>query len=258
MAAGWGLAFLKETTMNTIWTASGAYSLVEYDNEADLEDAISKVQNDLFGPKRIYLPVKKKIGVKGGLRNIPDGYLIDLSGRQPRLYVVETELAAHDPLRHIAVQILEFSLSFKSEGRKVKAILFEALQKLPDPRSECEKYAREHGLRNLDRFLEFLVFETDFAALVIIDAIQENLDVILGEKFKFGVEVIEIQRYQNKARDRFYRFEPFLADVSQDVGPYQTDEVDTVVVPAHKDGAEETFLGEDRWYEIRIHGSMRP
>jgi hypothetical protein len=35
----------------------------------------------------------------------PDGYLIDPSGQVPRLYVVENELAAHDPLRHIAVQI---------------------------------------------------------------------------------------------------------------------------------------------------------
>jgi hypothetical protein len=52
--------------------------------------------------------VKKKIGKKGGLRNIPDGYLIDLSDAKPRLFVVENELAVHDPLRHIAVQILQF------------------------------------------------------------------------------------------------------------------------------------------------------
>ena len=34
--------------------------------------------------------------------------------------------------------------------------------------------------------------------------------------------------------------------------------MDTVVVPAREDGFQETFLGEDRWYAIRIHGTMRP
>ena len=35
-------------------------------------------------------------------------------------------------------------------------------------------------------------------------------------------------------------------------------EVDTVVVPAREDGFKEVFLGEDRWYEIRMHHSVIP
>jgi len=35
-------------------------------------------------------------------------------------------------------------------------------------------------------------------------------------------------------------------------------EVDTVVVPAREEGFQEVFLGENRWHEIRIHGTMRP
>ena len=31
---------------------------------------------------------------------------------------------------------------------------------------------------------------------------------------------------------------------------------DTIIVPAKKDGFEETFLGEDCWYAIRISGGM--
>jgi len=34
--------------------------------------------------------------------------------------------------------------------------------------------------------------------------------------------------------------------------------VDTIVVPAQKDGFQEVFLGENRWYAIRIHASMIP
>ena len=84
--------------MGLIWTPTGPYHLVTYQSEADLEAAILQVRDLLFGDNRIYLPVKKKIGAKGGVRNIPDGYLIDLTGKQPRLYVVENELAAHYPI----------------------------------------------------------------------------------------------------------------------------------------------------------------
>src|SRR5262249_41548458 len=108
------------------------YERVSYETEADLEQAILKLQIELFGFKRFYLDIKRKIGTKGRTQNIPDGYLLDLSGQKPRLYVVENELNAHDPLRHIAVQILQFSLSFESEPLTVKRILLEALNEAPD------------------------------------------------------------------------------------------------------------------------------
>jgi hypothetical protein len=37
----------------------------------------------------------------------------------------------------------------------------------------------------------------------------------------------------------------------------QTDN-DTIVVPAREEGFERVFLGENRWYAIRISGGMRP
>src|SRR6266550_1097324 len=115
--------------MALVWTKDSKYRRVPYQNEADLEAAILEVQADLFGANRIYLDVKKRIGTKGGVQNIPDGYLIDLNGTKPRLYVVENELASHDPLRHVAVQILEFSLSFEAEPQGVKSIIFDALSR---------------------------------------------------------------------------------------------------------------------------------
>jgi hypothetical protein len=192
------------------------------------------------------------------VRNIPDGYLIDVTGSQPRLYVVENELAAHDPLRHIAVQILQFSLSFEAEGHGVKSILFGALQEQPSLQAKCEKYAKGRQFRNLDHMLEHLVFDTPFAALVIIDELPENLENVLVKKFQFGVEVLELARYSNASGEYIYRFEPFLADLGQDLQPAETGEMDTVVVPARAEGVSETFLGEHRWYAIRIHGTMRP
>jgi hypothetical protein len=254
--------------MPVIWTDNARYRLVEYENEADLEAAIIQVQTSLFGEGRYYLDIKKKIGAKGSIQNIPDGYLLDLSGSKPRLYVVENELAAHDPLRHIAVQILQFSLSFEAEPLTVKKILLQALDSAPDAKHACEAYAKERDYRNVDHLLEYLVFESPFSALVVIDSIPENLEIVLSEKFRFGVEVLELARYEDLAGEHVYHFAPFLEDLfgepsvspsnrlmSRSVTP---DEIDTIVVPARKDGFQETFVGENCWYAVRIHGTVRP
>jgi hypothetical protein len=245
--------------MNTIWTTKGTYRRSGYKNEADLESVILQVQSTLFGANRVYLDVKKRIGAKGGVANIPDGYLIDLNASKPRLYVVENELAAHDPLRHIAVQILQFSLSFESEPRSVKTILFDALQDQPDARRQCEEYAAKHHFRNLDHLLESLVFETPFSALVIIDEVPDDLQNVLLRKFKFGVDVLELARYESKEGERLYHFKPFLGDVPvEDMKVLPLQDMDTVVVPAREGGFKETFLGENRWYAIRMDGTMIP
>jgi len=252
--------------MSAFWTAEGLYRRVEYENEADLEDAIIEVQKDLFGANRYYLDVKKKIGAKGSIQNIPDGYLLDFSGSKPRLYVVENELQAHDPLRHIAVQILQFSLSFESEPLGVKKILLQAIHTRQDVRRAAETYAAQRGFRNLDHLLEHLVFESPFSALVIIDSMSDELEGVLSQKFKFGVEVLELSRFENMAGDHVYGFEPFLADLTGESSLARSDnvtstispeEIDTVVVPAREDGFQEVFLGQNCWYAVRIHGAVQ-
>lgn len=258
--------------MTLFWTRNGTYKLTNYQSESDLEAAVNQVKVQLFGEQRIYLDVKKRIGAKAGIRNVPDGYLVDLSGQKPRLYVVENELSSHEPLRHIAVQILEFSLSFEAEPRLVRKILFNALQEQPDALKKCEAYATSHNFRNLDHFLDTLIFETPFAALVIIDEIPENLENVLAKKFQFGVEVLELACYENGNGEKVFRFEPFLADFEAEsvntvaeipVGTVthsrvDASTVDTVVVPAREEGFQDVFLKENRWYSVRIHGTMRP
>jgi hypothetical protein len=102
-----------------LWTPDKIYENEPFELEGDLESAILEVRDILFGDERIYLDIKKKIGSKGKTNNIPDGYLIDLSSqREPKLYVVENELVKHEGLKHIAVQVLEFSLSFEASDRK--------------------------------------------------------------------------------------------------------------------------------------------
>jgi hypothetical protein len=254
--------------MGVILLNGQQYRHVAYENEADLERTVVQLQQQLFGPDRFYLDIKRRIGAAGATRNVPDGYVIDLSGGKPRLFVVENELAAHDPLRHIAVQILQFSLSFESEPLAVKRILMDALDENQKAKHACERYVNTTGYRGVDHLLEYLVFDSPFSALVIIDEIPGNLENVLSEKFRFGVEVLELARFENDKSERAYQFEPFLADVTGDVlntaareahqPSVDTSELDTVVVPAREDGFEETFIGENRWYAVRIHGMMRP
>lgn len=253
-----------------LWTPKKKYSVEPFEVEKDLEAAILEVKDTLFGKSRIYLDLKKLIGAKGKTRNIPDGYLIDLySKKEPKLYLVENELAVHDPLKHIAVQILNFSLSFETSPQKLKTIIKEALSKDKDAWEQCQKYAVDNGFENVDYLLEKMIYGKDaFNALVIIDEVQDELETILQSRFKFPVEIITLQRYSTPEGERIYQFEPFLSDISfyapdseDTTEPTKTidpSEIDTIVVPARDEGFKETFIGENCWYQIRIHGSMIP
>lgn len=252
-----------------LWSKDSSYHLEPFEKEADLESAIREVSPVLFGPDRVYLEVKKLIGIKGKTQNIPDAYLIDLSSpKQPLLWVVENELASHDPLKHIAVQILEMSLSFETTPQKVKTIIKEALEKEADGWKRCEDYAKANGFQNIDYLLEELIYRGEFGALVIIDELHDELETLLVSRFKFGVEVLTLNRYRSEGGERLYDFEPFLLGVAltpdatdKDSAPgktVDTSDIDTVVVPAQEEGFNETFLGENRWYKVRLHSSMIP
>ena len=47
------------------WTSEKVYLEEQFDLEADLEKAINEVEESLFDSSRIYLELKKKIGLKG-------------------------------------------------------------------------------------------------------------------------------------------------------------------------------------------------
>jgi hypothetical protein len=251
-----------------ILTNNVRYFPFPYVFESELESAIVDVKKDLFGAGRIYLEVKQKIGAVGKTNNIPDGYLIDLtSPKNPQLFVVENELAVHDPLRHVAVQLLEFSLSFDSDKHKVKSIVKAALLKDCQAAGACKAYAEANGYENIDVLLETLIYRGGFGALVVIDDLSEELEVILVKKFRFPVEVLTLTRHQSESGEIAYAFDPFLSDVakspavSKDVptaASVDVSDVDTIVVPARDDGFSDVVLGENRWFKIRIHGSMIP
>ena len=116
--------------------------------------------------------------------------------------------------------------------------------------------------------LEKIVYGEDkFNALVIIDELSDELEKALMSKFKFPVEILTIEKYRSENGDALYRFEPFLSDITHPfplgdehsiLSALDPSEIDTIVVPAREDGFESTFLGENRWWSIRMHASMIP
>lgn len=250
-----------------LWNQNEVYQEEQFESEERLEDAIHEVSVQLFGENRIYLDIKKRIGSKGSIQNIPDGYLVDLtSQREPRLYVVENELAIHEPLKHIAAQILQFSLSFETLPQKMKGFIKDRLTKDKQALQKCQEYAESNGFENIDYLLEQMIYKKDsFSAIVIIDEMPAELETILLSRFKFPVEIITLKRFSTSNGKRLYQFEPFLADVSpiiddgrgsKNTKTVDPSEIDTIVVPAREDGFREVFIGENCWYAIRIHPSM--
>lgn len=248
-----------------IYDGKNKFTEWRFSKEQDLEEAIQKVRTELFGSSRIYLEIKKLIGKRGGQMNIPDAYVLDLSSaKAPKLFVVENELSSHDHLRHIAVQILQFSLAFETNPHRVKEVLRGALKAEPAAEARVLKYATDNGFENIDYLLEQMVHRKEsFNALVIIDEINDELETILKEKFRFPVELLTLERFRSGSGDIVYKFDPLLADVdSSDEGSTlpQLDpaELDTVVVPAQEEGFNETFIGENRWHHIRMSAAMIP
>lgn len=243
-----------------LWNKEEKYIEVPYDKESDLEDAVNEVREALFGSKRIYLDDKKKIGGKGGVKNLPDGYLIDLTNKKdPKIFVVENDLASHQHLKHIAVQILEFSLSFDNSKIKVKNIIKEMLQKRPTEWNKCEAFAKKNGYENVDYLLESVIHKKDsFNALLIIDELGEELETVLISRFKFPVEVTTLKRFRTESGKILYEFEPFLNEVTEDTEKIDISEIDTIVIPAREDGFNDVFINENCWYAIRLNASMIP
>lgn len=249
--------------MGRLVTPNGIFELFSFETETPFEKAVIDQAKEIFGENRIYLDCKRRIGNKDGKKSIPDAYLFDFSRRRdPQLYIVENEIVAHDVFKHIGVQLLQFSVSFKQDGHKVKSILHEEISSNQPILSLCEKYAQESGFRNLDYLLEHLIFKTGFKAVVVIDESQDELTDI-RKQFNFPVEVVEFKTYKDMKGSVIYSFEPFLGAVNQSdeqgrIRDVDVASLDTIIVPAREEGFKKVFLGENRWFAIRLNQSMIP
>jgi hypothetical protein len=233
------------------------YSYYEYSLENEFEQTILQQASHIFGKNSIYIDIKKRIG--DSIITIPDGYLIDFSfERDPRLYIIENELSKHDPYKHIGSQLLKFAISYKASGRKIKAFLLEHLMANLALFEKAEKGLKTAGYRNIDDFLESIIFEKPVSAIVIIDQSTLELENVLGQ-LTMDTDILEFQTFAN-GTDRIHKFTPFNADVRELTESSKSDikaeDLNTVVVAAREEGFEQEFLKNNCWFAIRIHVSM--
>lgn len=241
--------------MNKILVGNKNFSLYEYTEESEFERDVVNNSKEIFGDNTIYIDVKRKIG--DSIISIPDGYLIDFTfSNFPRLYMIENELAVHDAYKHIGQQLLKFAISYKESGRKIKDFLLKEIEKDEKILTKLNTYIKDKIYRNLDDFLEQLIFNTNVSAIVVIDEITEELDNVLKE-IVMKTDILELKKYYN-SKEYIYQYTPLHSEIFETnyIDGQELNKLDTIVVPANKEGFEEVFIRKNCWYAIRISAAM--
>ena len=243
--------------MERLVQSDKTYSFYEYIDENELERLIVEKSKFIFGEQSVYIDIKKKIG--DSIITIPDGYLIDFSfANDPRLYIIENELSKHDPYKHIGSQLLKFAISYKDSGRKIKAFLLKHLISDKNLITKTEQGLIAAKFRNIDDFLESIIFEKPVAAIVIIDHATPELENVLHQ-LTMDTDILEFQTFIS-GNDRIHKFTPFNAEIREltesNKSTLRAEELDTIVVPAKKEGFQQEFIENNCWFAIRINASM--
>jgi len=230
----------------------------EYSKENDFELDIIQYAKEIFGPKSLYIDIKKKIK-NDNIIAIPDGYLLDFSFEtDPRLYIIENELVSHDPYKHIGQQLLKFSISYKASGLKIKKFLVNKICEDPTVKKAVKNGFSKAGYGNIDAFLEDLIFEKEIRAIIVIDKITSDLENVVNQ-LTMKIDLLEFQTFisGNEIINKFTPFQEEIRDLIEGKGKKtEVQELDTIVVPANEEGFKEVFLGKNQWYAIRISSSM--
>lgn len=252
--------------------SSSSYQVFTHSLEKDFEACVVNLSSQLFGENSLYIDIKKKMK-NGDIVTIPDGYLIDSTDpNNPSLYIIENEIIAHDPFKHIGIQLLKFATCFDEAKVNVRKFLMDKIEKEASLLKRMSEFAENSRFRNIDNFLDHAVYKP-FKALVIIDEARPELHNIL-EKINADISVLELKTYINENEEFIYQFDTLYdeaeeLDVStQAKGKTLTKEerakrrerrarCNTIVVPARKEGFESVFIRENRWYAIRIGAAMK-
>lgn len=229
----------------------------EYTLEAEFEKVIVDHAHQIFGINTVYIDIKKRIGKE--IITIPDGYLIDFSFQEkPRLYIIENEITSHDPFKHIGSQILKFGISYKASGRKLKKLILDYLISNRQQYDFVEKRSETAGYRNIDDFIDALIFDVPVAAIVVIDKSSFELENVLGQ-LTMDTDIIEFQtfKYGDESIHKFMPFNEEIRDIEEGTKVnIKVADLDTIVVPAQAEGFQNEFIENNCWFSIRISSSM--
>jgi hypothetical protein len=246
--------------MDKVISNGKTYNYYEFQLEKDFEEKIVEFSKQIFGKDTIYFDVKKKMK-NGKIASIPDGFLIDFTFEDaPRFCIIENELSSHDVFKHIGEQILKFAVSYKASGYKIKEFLLKEIESDETKEDLINTKLKKSNYRNIDAFLEDIIFNQEMTCIVVIDQSSDELENVLGH-LTTKTDIIEFQAFKNDGNEFIYKFTPFQEEVREieEISPkVKIDELDTIIVPAREEGFNRVFLGENCWYQIKISSSMLP
>ncbi len=253
-------------------SSDNLYSPVKYQKEATFEKTVVDLADQIFGTSTIYVDVKKRV-TGNDIITIPDGYLIDMTvPDNPKLFIIENEIVSHDPFQHIGIQLLKFSISFEDAQQSIRNFLMKEIEKDETSLKRLKEGCDKSNSRNIDNYLDKAVYG-DFRAIVLIDEARDELHKVL-EKIRSNISVLELKSFQTDGGNVLHQFdtlyEEYEEPIPEDGLDYPSRSLeerqrrrerransDTVVVPAKEEGFKETFLGENRWYSVRIGAAMK-
>lgn len=90
-------------------------------------------------------------------------------------------MVIHDPYKHIGQQLLKFSISYKASGRKIKKFLLKRIYENNLTKKLIEKGVTKAGYRNIDAFLEDIIFKKEIRAIIVIDKITPDLENVVNQ-----------------------------------------------------------------------------
>lgn len=139
---------------------------------------------------------------------------------------------------------------------KIKNLLLNAIQESQKNQIKLNEYFKHSIYNNINELLDKVIYDNKPAAIVIIDEATEELYNVMGQ-LTMSTDVLEAQTYICGSK-KLHRFTPFKDEVLSDIfESSDADELDTIVVPARKDGFESEFIKNKQWFAVRISGVMR-
>lgn len=240
-----------------------------YALEKDFEAVVVSLSDQIFGASSIYVDVKRR--VKGAVTTIPDGYVIDMTEvDEPKLYIIENEIKTHDAFKHVGIQLLKFVTSFEDAKTSVRNFLMAEIEKNVAHVERLNAHCKKSNSRNIDNYLDEAVYGA-FRGVVVIDEATPELHKVL-RNIRANISVLELKTYISDANEMIHQFDTLYDEfedqpieasgrstsaAEREAQRERRAASDTIVVPAREDGFKQVFLGENRWYAIRIGAAMK-
>lgn len=240
--------------MNTIINGNTKYTEYNYKRESEFEHDIIRHSKEIFGENTYYINIKKLLKNKKNFSSIPDGYLLDCTyEKEPKLYIIENELRSHSIKTHIAPQLVQFYFSYKENFQKIKGLVIDFLEK---ENVNIDKIAQNANYRNADDMLTNLIYNEELRVIIPIDEITTELNS-LKKMFRFNIEIKQFKKYISDTKEELFVFETFHQEIEQSEGNnIDSNELDTIIVPAEDEGFQNVFINKNCWYAVSIGINM--